>query len=359
LRNLAAILVLIPGLTGCGLYDAIFDEPNWYDPAAEVARQTEQPPIVVSRFTLDEGQDVVGEVQIVKANYEDTFADIARTYGLGYDELVAANPGVDPWIPGEGQEIVLPTRFVLPIAPREGVVLNIAAMRLFYFPERINGEAPVVETFPVGIGRVGWETPTGSTTVINKARDPVWYVPRSIRIEHEEAGDPLPNQVPPGPDNPLGKYVLGLDIPGYLIHGTNKPAGVGMRVSHGCVRLYPENIAYLYDRIDIGAEVRIVNQPVLFGWQNGDLLFEAHKPLTEDGRNWDSSLLMLARSNLVDYTGGPVELDVTRMRSIAGDRRGIPVSIVAGGPDMDAQLRDARRVVNIVDHEQVASRTVQ
>jgi L,D-transpeptidase ErfK/SrfK len=361
MRSLLAALLPILSLTGCGLYNAVFESPEWYEDDAQVVQvvpATEQSPITGNRFLLADGQDVVGEIQVVRAQYEDTFVDIARAYGLGYDELVAANPGVDPWIPGDGAEIILPTRFVLPIAPKEGVVLNIAAKRLFYYPEPVDGETRVVETYPVGIGRVGWETPTGNTTVINKARDPVWYVPKSVRLEHEKAGDPLPGQVPPGPDNPLGGYVLGLDIPGYLIHGTNKPAGVGMRVSHGCIRLYPENIENLYERIEIGSRVRIVNQPVLFGWQNGDLLFEAHTPLLEDGRNWGRNLMTFAKSNLVNYSGEAITIDEHRIQTIASDQRGFPVSVIAGGPDTDAQVRNARRVINIIDHEQVASRSI-
>ncbi|HHQ15005.1 MAG TPA: L,D-transpeptidase, partial [Chromatiales bacterium] len=138
-------------------------------------------------------------IQLISARDEDTFVDIARAYGLGYDELVQANPDVDPWLPGAGTTVILPTRHVLPEAPRRGIVLNVATKRLFYYPPVGDGEPTVVETYPIGIGREGWSTPTGETTVVSKARDPVWFVPASIRQEHAEAGDPLPAQVPPGP----------------------------------------------------------------------------------------------------------------------------------------------------------------
>jgi L,D-transpeptidase ErfK/SrfK len=276
-----------------------------------------QPPIDARRFALPEGAEVVGQLQVVHAREEDTFVDIARSYGLGYDELLAANPGVDPWLPGEGTRVILPTRFVLPAAPREGVVLNIAAKRLFYYLPTAEGETPVVETFPIGIGREGWATPTGETTVVSKARDPVWFVPASVRAEHAAEGDPLPAQVPPGPDNPLGNRVLGLGIPGYLIHGTNKPAGVGMRVSHGCVRLFPEDIEHLYERVPIGTPVRIVNQPYLFGWQDDELLLEAHAPLEEDDRDWVNGLPGLARAQLVDVAEPAPAIDLERLADAA------------------------------------------
>ncbi len=243
-------------------------------------------PLDSTTFVLDEaGQRVVGRVQIVLASADDTFSDMARTYGLGYDDLLNANPGVDPWLPGEGTPVVLPTQFVLPPGPREGIVLNIAAKRLFYFPESAPGEPRRVVTHPIGIGRVGWATPTGSAKVIAKAENPTWYVPLSVRKEHREMGDPLPAVVPPGPDNPLGHRVLKLDIEGYLIHGTNQPYGVGMRVSHGCVRLYPENIETLYAATALGTPVTIVNEPVLGAWQDGRYYLQAHPVLEDDERS--------------------------------------------------------------------------
>ncbi|MBT8443370.1 MAG: L,D-transpeptidase family protein [Gammaproteobacteria bacterium] len=299
----------------------------------------------------------------MRTRYEDTFVDIARTYGLGYDELVAANPGVDPWIPGADTPIVLPTRYVLPQAPREGLVLNIASKRLFYFPPMADGEPQIVETYPIGIGREGWATPTGSTTVASKARDPVWFVPASVRREHLEAGDPLPRQVPPGPDNPLGNYVLGLGLPGYLIHGTNKPAGVGMRVSHGCVRLFPENIESLFERVEIGTPVRIVNQPYLLARVGDDLVFEAHEPLEDDERDWGSSVEPMARAKMVGLAEEVMSLDSERLGLIAGDARGFPVSVISWRPDTDTTVHAARPVINIIprepaDEQQLADQSV-
>jgi L,D-transpeptidase ErfK/SrfK len=353
--KLTATVVATAYLAGCGLNGSVENVAE--EEPVEVPVVVEKPPIYSNRFRLEEGQDVVGEIQVVRTTHDDTFVDIARAYGLGFDELVAANPGIDPWLPGDGTTVILPTRFVLPVAAREGLVLNVATKRLFHFPEPADGASAMVETYPIGIGRAGWETPTGETEVVSKARDPIWYVPKSVREEHLAAGDPLPRRMPPGPDNPLGHYVLGLGIAGYLIHGTNKPAGVGMRVSHGCVRLYPEDIEYLFERVETGSRVRIVNQPFLYGWQDGDLLLEAHTPLEEDGRDWIGSLVIRARSSLVESVDQTTVIDESRIMTIGEGQRGFPVSVLAEGADTDQQIRDARPVINIVTLDQLAFRT--
>ena len=216
-----------------------------------------QSPLATHQFQFDPANDaVVGELQVTKVEGEDTFSDIARRFNLGYEELVRANPGIDPWLPGEGREIVLPTQYVLPNAPHEGLVINLAQLRVFYFPKVAEGEPVTVITHPIGIGKVGWSTPEGSTKVIGKTKNPTWFPPASVRKEHREAGDPLPSKVPPGPDNPLGTHMMTLGWPSYLIHGTNKPYGVGMRSSHGCIRFYPEDIAQLYDDIPVAPRSR-------------------------------------------------------------------------------------------------------
>ncbi len=236
-----------------------------------------------------EGSDVVGEISTVVARYEDTLVDLARTHGIGYEDIVRANPDVDVWIPGEGTEVVLPTRYVLPPGPREGIVLNLAEYRLYYFPEAGPDETPIVMTYPISIGRQDWETPLGRTQVIAKAVNPTWYPPQSVRDEHAAEGRPLARVVPPGPDNPLGRRAMRLGLPGYLIHGTNRPAGVGMRVTHGCVRMFPEDIEYLFDFIAIDTPVRIINQPIKLGWQDEDLVIEVH-PVLAEGPTTDEPL---------------------------------------------------------------------
>ena len=235
------------------------------------------------------GYDVIGAVSTVIAREEDTLVDIARRHGLGYEDIVRANPGVNVWVPGEGTEVVLPTQFVLPPGPRAGVVLNLAEYRLYYYPEAQDGDTAYVMTYPISIGRMDWETPLGKTSVISKVTNPSWYVPKSVLAEHAAEGRPLPRIVPPGPDNPLGKYAMRLGLPGYLIHGTNRPAGVGMRVTHGCVRMFPEDIEYLFGKIDVDTPVRIINEPVKMGWVGDALVMEVHPvlevavPPPEDG----------------------------------------------------------------------------
>jgi L,D-transpeptidase ErfK/SrfK len=197
---------------------------------------------------------------------------------------VRANPEVDTWLPGEGTEVVLPTRYVLPAGKRRGLILNLAEYRLYYFPEPQADEPAVVMTYPISIGRMDWETPLGRTSVISKVTNPAWYPPASVRAEHEADGDPLPRIVPPGPKNPLGKHAMRLGLPGYLIHGTNRPAGVGMRVTHGCIRLFPEDIGFLFGKVGIDTPVRIINEPVKIGWNGDELVVEVHRTLEETPR---------------------------------------------------------------------------
>lgn len=224
---------------------------------------------------------IVGQNLVVKAKASETLLDIARRYDLGYGDITMANPNIDPWLPKEGSSVIIPTQYVLPQAPRKGIVINLAEMRLYYFPKPQSGQPGIVMTHPIGIGREGWLTPQGKTSVISKKKNPVWTPPKSIRAEHEAKGDPLPKRVPPGPDNPLGKFALRLGMPGYLIHGTNRPWGVGMRVSHGCVRLYPEDIASLFKQINVGTPVNIVYQPFKAGIKDGILYLEAHGFLSD------------------------------------------------------------------------------
>ena len=305
-------------------------------------------PIDGNTFLLtSEEQTVIGEPQIVLAGATDTFSDLARTYGLGFDDLIDANPGIDPWLPGAGTPVLLPTQFVLPDAPKRGVILNIASKRLFYYPKPAEGELQQVHTYPIGIGRVGWETPLGETTVVAKAKNPSWWVPASVRREHAEMGDPLPSIVPPGPDNPLGTRVLKLNMPGYLIHGTNQPYGVGMRVSHGCVRLYPENIEFLYGLVEIGEAVTIMNEPYQMGRKDGVLYFEAHSPLEDDTVLPEDRLQALLDAQ-VDAEGTTLNDHLQQhIISLSSTPSGVPVSIVQY--DANEMLARARVVHNIVE----------
>jgi L,D-transpeptidase ErfK/SrfK len=331
----AAAIATALGLAGCASY------PNWSTTGGGAV----ETPIPSDRFPLPaDGSDIVGEVQVTFARQEDTLHDIARRYDLGYEEIVAANPGIDPWLPGEGTRIVLPTQFILPNGAREGLVLNLASMRLFYFPEPRQGEAPEVITHPIGIGREGWQTPEGDSTVTRKVVQPTWTVPASVLREYAEKGEPLEPVVPPGPDNPLGAHALRLSLPSYLIHGTNKSYGVGMRVSHGCVRLYPEDIARLFPQVPVGTDVHIINEPYVAGWRDGQLYLDAHMPLTEDSARRGRKLAALENVLAVKAVNREVVVDWSRARQVAGEARGIPVPISAGSADLDGVLAAASRV---------------
>ena len=225
------------------------------------------------------GEDMIGAITTTVAGPEDTLIDVARMNGLGYDEIRAANPAVDAWMPRANSTIVLPKLYLLPAAPREGIVINVAEMRLYYFPKPKAGQPATVETYPVSVGRGDWNTPLVTTRITSKIVDPSWTPPKSIRAEHAENGDPLPSVVKPGPDNPLGKYALRLSLPSYLLHGTNNQYGIGMQVTHGCMRLYDTDIERLYKTVPVGTTVRIVNQRYKAGWHQGVLYFEAHPPL--------------------------------------------------------------------------------
>ena len=348
-RIFPRIVLLLPilALGGCATIDELFSGLRG-DREARAVPLRERPlqaPISANHFVLEyDEQSVVGEPQVVFTNGSDTLSDLARTYGLGFDELIAANPGVDPWLPGDNTPVLLPTQFVLPDVPRRGIVLNIASKRLFYFPDMPEGANQIVKTYPIGIGRVGWETPLGTTAVVAKARDPHWFVPASVRREHAELGDPLPAVVPPGPENPLGHRVLKLEMPGYLIHGTNQPYGVGMRVSHGCVRLYPENIELLYELVEIGEPVAIVNEPYLLGARDGQLYFEAHEPLEDDPASPGERLAeLLAGSHSPSLRQG----DKDHVTALASIGNGVPARL--DSRDAAEVLTRVRVVHNVVE----------
>lgn len=282
-----------------------------------------------------EGVDVVGQPRKVTARHEDTLLDIARRHGLGYEEIVQANPGVDAWLPGEGTVVNLPTRYILPNAPRDGIVINVPEMRLYYYPKPKSGEKPVVITYPIGVGRMDWATPLGTTKVVGKIANPAWYPPESIRKEHAAKGDILPKVVPPGPDNPLGQYSMRLGISGYLIHGTNRSYGIGMRVTHGCMRLYPENVKALFDVVPVGTPVHIVNQPYKAGWVDGMLYLEAHPPLEESNPVHD--LTPSVRAILAVQHKGSAEINWDKATEIAAQQRGVPEPITLTKQSASAQ----------------------
>lgn len=341
--NLALLLA-----GGCSIFQDFGYEPAdtgvVLPPLAELPRLD---PISRNYFILESpDQTVVGEPQIVFSRDTDTFPDLAREYGLGYDELVEANPGIDPWLPAVNTPILLPTQYVLPGVPQQGIILNIASKRLFYFPKVNDGEPVQVLTYPIGIGRVGWETPLGEAKVVAKQTDPTWYVPESVLKEHEADGDPLPAVVPPGPDNPLGRHSMRLDKPGYLVHGTNMPWGVGMRVSHGCVRLYPENVEVLYSMVSIGEKVTIINEPYLAGWRSGELFFESHRPLEDDAVSPEQHLQAIFEKFRSESGAFAEQEEMDHAESIASEALGVPVRVLTG--DTQEIFERARIVKNTV-----------
>ena len=277
--------------------------------------------------------DLVGGITTATAMPGDTLLDIARQHGIGQEEIVLANPEVDRWLPTPGRDVVLPTRYILPEAKREGIVVNLPEMRLYYFaePEDLSDDGQaVVVTHPVSVGRMDWNTPLGTTRVIQKKENPTWTPPASIKAEHAAEGDPLPDVVPAGPDNPLGLFAMRLAIPGYLIHSTNKPYGVGMRVTHGCMRMYPEDIEQFFQQVPLNTPVTLVNQPIKAGWFGGALYMEIH-PAMEEERLPEEELLQKAVEVVKQKIDGhDVVVRWSLLRKAVQEKSGIPVRISAG-----------------------------
>jgi L,D-transpeptidase ErfK/SrfK len=346
------VLVALLALGGCSLFQA--QKPPPKAPPPPPPPPAVHAPLATHQFAYEPGvTTVLGELQVTQARHEDTLADIARRFNLGYDEMLRANPGVDPWLPGEGTIIILPTQFVIPDGPREGILVNVAAMRLFYFPQAAKGAPRTVVTYPIGIGKIGWATPIGSTKIVSKRKGPVWTPPASVRKEHAAAGDPLPARVPPGPDNPLGAYAMNLGWPSYLMHGTNKPPGVGMRASHGCIRLYPEDIESLFGKVAVGTKVTVVNQPLLAAWQGGDVYVQSF-PVPVEGEDDSKAPAPVpydaqAVARLQDLAGQHgASIDTPIAEVAVTQSRGITVPVSRKGMTMEAWLGAARRVENVL-----------
>ena len=270
-------------------------------------------------------QDVAGELVLAATVASDTLSDLARAYDQGYIEMRRANPTIDPWLPGEDTEIVVPSRYVLPHGERKGLVINVPEMRLYYFPQKKHHDAPeLVVTHPISIGRQEWNTPHGATKIVAKVKDPNWYPPESIREEHAEAGDILPKVVPAGPDNPLGAYSLRLGLPGYLIHGTNKPYGIGMRVTHGCIRMYPKDVESIFSMVPVGTEVFIINQPYKVGLSRGGIYLEAHPHLDEDIEIFKDEFSHVMQLILDKLEGRAAELRWAEIQMTIREKSGLP-----------------------------------
>ena len=243
-------------------------------------------------YAIDDQTTVVGSQGVVLSKHDDTLYSLALQHQIGAAAFADANPDVDPLLPGEGVVLALPGLHILPEVEREGIVINLPEMRLYYFPE----DEDSVTIYPVGIGRQGWETPVMQSVVTSITEDPVWTPPESIHKEYRAAGMSLPERVAAGPDNPLGKYAIRIGDTSYLIHGTNSPEGVGLRVSHGCIRLYSDHIAELASRVKVGTSVRIINQSIKLDRINGAPVIQAHRPLPGGvGDGVDKSRVMNSR----------------------------------------------------------------
>jgi L,D-transpeptidase ErfK/SrfK len=287
-----------------------------------------------NEFSVARGDDVIGRLAVIRLEKGDTLPDIARHFSLGINAISAANPGVDVWVPEAGERIMLPLSFILTDAPRKGIVVNVATMRLFEF--KGDSESLMVSTYPVGVGTEERPTPTGQMHVYRKTTRPTWHVPASIAADHRKKGDILPAEVPPGPQNPLGEYALYLSKTGYLIHGTNKPASIGLKATNGCMRLYPENIKMLYSDTPVNTPVVIVNQPYLIGQRNGVLYMEAHTPL-EDSGAVELERIYAKLRNIEKKSARA--LDWKKVKGVQAEARGIPVPIfeMGQGSETDAE----------------------
>lgn len=324
---------LRPTLEAWGLLDAPKPEPT---AAPRVSLRQVQPP-EAHRFAIGSDQDLFGSLMALTLRDADTLPDVARHYGLGFEELAAANPGVDPWVPDAKSKVLIPLQFLLPNAPRKGIVINLAAMRLFHFA-RLGADREVV-TYPVGIGREGRATPTGTLWIQRKKEHPTWYPTAQIRTDHSRKGDPLPASVSPGPDNPLGDYAMYLSRQPYLIHGTNKPYSIGWRASNGCIRLYPENIAQLFPAVPVKEAVTIVNQPYLTGWRDGTLYLQAYRPQEELSAKALQKRLRAELRKIESTRQHPLAWD--RVDRIISEARGIPLPVSAQSATIEQALAQA------------------
>lgn len=272
----------------------------------------------------EDGARVIGHMENHMVEQGETMANIAKLYDVGMLALMAANKGVDPFLPKEGHVLTIPTQLILPDVPHKGIVINLAELRLYYFPAKEN----VVHVFPVGIGRIGRDTPEMTTSISQKRPNPTWTPPSSIRAEYKTKGIDLPAVVPAGPDNPLGMFALRLAYGHgeYLIHGTNKDFGIGMRVSSGCIRMDPNDIEWLFDKVRRGEKVKIINLPVKVTLEPDRSVFvEAHEPLTRS--NGEKDHLQIPKE--LDWWLDEYGMTNAKAKAAIAAQNGVPVEITA------------------------------
>ena len=301
------------------------------------------PRVHATTYVLASPEDVaIGQEETIVTVYQDTLYDLARTYGVGSEEIIRVNPGIDPWLPGADKKLIIPGRHILPPGPHEGIVVNLPEHRMYFFPKPQRGHPAEVITYPVSIGKMDWRTPLGLTQIKDKRRNPIWYPPKSIRKAHADEGDPIPEQVLSGPDNPLGLFAMRLAVGDgtYEIHGTNNPLAVGMPVTHGCIRMYPDDVAALFPMVKVGTPVRLINEPIKVAWINGELLLEAHPPVDGQGQSYEPNLdefSTLLRATVGERT---VAIDWDYARDILKKANGV-IATVAIEADRSALESDA------------------
>ncbi len=313
------LLVFALSLDGCALMKNVPTNPPTVQGVPE--EQIER-----NDFSVAREEDVIGRPAFIRLGNGDTLPDIARHFSLGINEINASNPGVDTWVPEAGERIMLPLSHILPDSPRKGIIINLAAMRLFQF--KGDSRLPAVSTYPVGIGTAERPSPTGQMYVQRKTVRPTWHVPASISQDHRKKGDPLPPKVLPGPLNPLGEYALYLSKSTYLVHGTNKPYSIGLNATNGCIRLYPEDVKKLYENTPVNTPVRIVNQPYLIGQRDGVVYLEAHAPLGD--ADADEREKIYARLRIAEKKSGRT-LDWRKVGETLAGAEGIPVPLSETG----------------------------
>lgn len=316
-------------------------------------------PIRAETWTLPPpGIDIFGQIRATEASREETLLDIARRYDIGQIEILLANPSVDRWLPEDGAKVILPSRYIIPQAERKGLVVNLAEMRIYYFPETPKGEKPKIITHPVGIGRMDWITPLGVSRIVEKKKDPTWIPPKSLQMDRIANGEPpYPSIVPPGPTNPLGRHAMRLSIGSgsYLIHGTIKPFGVGMRVSAGCIRMYPEDIEALFDKVPVGTQVQVVNQPIKLGWLLDSLFIELHPPLEEEEQKYAnySQMVIAAVTDFLTLNSSrkaipsDFEIDQEALDQAILEKSGIPVLISRSRAQTQLQTQNNNQLLDI------------
>jgi L,D-transpeptidase ErfK/SrfK len=276
--------------------------------------------LAVKSFVMVTDRTLYGTTREVRANEKDTLLDIARDYDLGYNQIVAANPDIDPWLPPNEELVLVPSAVILPQERlNSGIVVNIAEMRLYYFFSTDTHEYFL--TAPIGIGKEGFLTQLGVYTIKSKAVNPTWVVPESIK----EIEPDLPDKVPPGQDNPLGDYVFRLSQMKYAIHGTNKPWGIGRRVSHGCIRMYPEDVSVFYPIVSVGTVVHVIYEPIKVGWGDEKCWIQVFDDF--DNRIDDLYSVAVNKISQLEITVGPLDVDSKAISKAIKNKTGVPTAV--------------------------------